>query len=203
MLTPAELRVLAAFKQQPFRELAIREVMALSQKQSKPWVFTVLKKLVRQGLLTEEQRANSNFYLPDLDNPRLIEDFLYIEANEPLPEEVQRLVREIMTAMPKKDFGLLLFGSYADGTQTSSSDIDICFLLSTPKQEREIASHLNEIKLRQLREIDEQYLTFSDFVEMLLRKEENLGKEIVKKHKTLYNCTIYYEALKEAYRRGW
>ncbi|MBR9692649.1 nucleotidyltransferase domain-containing protein [Candidatus Woesearchaeota archaeon] len=203
MLTPDELQVLATFKAQPFRELAIRDVMRLSGKKSKPWVFNVLKKLVKKSFLIEERKANSNFYTLDLDTPQLIEHLLYIEANEPLHKEVQRLLRELVKEVPVKNFGLILFGSFANGTQTPDSDIDICFLIDKPETEKAIASSLNSIKLHHLRQIDEHYITFSDFVEMLVNKEENLGKQITKKHKLLYNCTLYYEILKKAYRRGW
>ncbi len=42
-----------------------------------------------------------------------------------------------------------------------------------------------------------------DFIEMLTTKEENYGKEIVKKNIILKNAHIFYELVKEAVENGY
>lgn len=62
---------------------------------------------------------------------------------------------------------------------------------------------MNEIKLNNIIEIDEHYITFDEFIKMLLRNEENLGKQIFKKNKIFFNSDIYYSLIKNAYKNGF
>jgi hypothetical protein len=38
---------------------------------------------------------------------------------------------------------------------------------------------------------------------MLLAEEENLGKQVFRKHIVFYNADIYYQLIKEAYKNGF
>ena len=51
--------------------------------------------------------------------------------------------------------------------------------------------------------IDEHYITFEDFVNMLLRSEENLAKQILIKRKLFLNADIYYRLVREAHVHGF
>jgi hypothetical protein len=69
--------------------------------------------------------------------------------------------------------------------------------------EKKIKPYFNEVKLNYPVSIDEHYITFNDFIKMLLREEENLGKQIFRKQKLFYNADIYYQLIKWAHKNGF
>ena len=87
--------------------------------------------------------------------------------------------------------------------QGKESDLDICFLIENKQAEKKIKSYFDEVKLNYAIEADDHYITFSDFIKMLLRDEENLGKQIYRKRKLFYNSDIYYQLIKEAHKNGF
>ena len=113
------------------------------------------------------------------------------------------MIMETWETVPVKNYCLLVFGSYAEKKQTKESDLDICFLIADKRTEKKIRPYFNEIKLNHPIKTDEHYITFDDFVKMLLRGEENLGKQIFRKHKLFINPCIYYQLIKEAYKNGF
>ena len=69
--------------------------------------------------------------------------------------------------------------------------------------EKKIKPYVNELKLNFSLSIDEHYIAFDEFIKMVLHKEENLGKQIMRKHILFYNPDIYYQLLKEAHKHGF
>ncbi|MEK0336571.1 MAG: hypothetical protein QQN41_03950, partial [Nitrosopumilus sp.] len=82
-------------------------------------------------------------------------------------------------------------------------DIDICFLIENKQTEKRIKPYFNEVKLNHAANIDAHYIAFNDFVKMLLREEENLGKQIFRNHKIFFNADIYYQLIKRAHKNGF
>ena len=68
---------------------------------------------------------------------------------------------------------------------------------------KKLKPYFNEIKLHHAVSADEHYITFNEFKEMLLRDEENLGKQIFRSHKVFFNADIYYQLIKEAHKNGF
>ena len=114
-----------------------------------------------------------------------------------------QVIEKTIFRIPVKTYCLLVFGSYAHGKQGQDSDLDVCFLVESEVQRKKIAPYFNEIKLRFPISIDEHYITFDDFIKMLLLEEENLAKQIMRKHILFYNPDIYYQLLREAYKHGF
>ncbi len=69
--------------------------------------------------------------------------------------------------------GLMIFGSYAKGTASTTSDLDIVIFRSKRK--------IHDIKRRYTTEINEHYTSYSEFSK-LLKKENPLSIEIAENH---------------------
>ena len=138
-----------------------------------------------------------------LDNPLSLQFLQYLEAQNNLNFLQLKVISEIIKKIPIKNYSIIMFGSYAENKQTKNSDLDICLLIDNKETEKKIKPYINEIKLNYSIKIDEHYITFEDFVKMLLREEENLAKQIFIKHKLFYNSEIYYQLLKEVYKHGF
>lgn len=198
-----EFEIIDVFKGKPFDEFGISEIMKTARKRSKPWVFNALRNFERGGLIQRKVKGNMNIYYADVDNPALIGHFLFIESLKLAHSGQLQLISKIISKVPLKNYCLAIFGSWADKTQQAGSDIDLCFLVESMEAAKNIKPYLNETKLKTKTDIDEHYIKFDEFILMLLRPEENLGKQIYRNHILAFNGAIFYELIKEAHRRGF
>ena len=203
MISNEKIKLLEVWRTNPFRKLAIVEIMKETKKKTKTWVFNALKLLVNDNILKSARKANLDIYSLNLENPLSLQLLQYLEAQNNLNFQQLKVISEIIEKMPLKNCSVIVFGSYAANKQTKNSDLDICILIGNKEVEKKIKPYVNEIKLNYPIKIDEHYITFEDFVKMLLREEENLAKQIFIKHKLFYNSEIYYQLLKEAYKNGF
>lgn len=203
MIQNEKLKLLNAWRINPFAEFSISEIMKILKKNTKTWIFNTLKELVKAKLLNSKRKGNLDIYNLNLSNPNVIQFLIYLETQDNVNFPQLELISEIIEKVPIKNYSLIVFGSYANNQQTKTSDIDIGLLIDNKETEKIIKPYLNEIKLNHPVKIDEHYITFEDFIKMLLREEENLGKQIFRKHKTFYNADIYYQLIREAYKNGF
>jgi predicted nucleotidyltransferase len=203
MISNEKIKLLDIWENKIFDEFSISEIMNLSKKKTKTWVFNSLKLLEKNKLLLSKKKANINIYSLNLDNPLLIQTLQYLESQTMLNFSKLDLIIDIIKNVKAKSYCLIVFGSYAKKEQSAKSDIDICFLAENENISNKIKPYFNEVKLNHSISIDEHYITFDEFSQMLLRDEENLGKQIAKNHKIFYNADIYYNLLKEANKHGY
>ena len=202
MLTNETVKMLDAWKGDIFGELGISEIMKISRKKTKPWVFNALKHLTGSRLLVSKRKGNLDIYRLNLSNPLLMHALQYIDTQKSLDFPYLNILIETIEKIPLRNYCLLVFGSYANGSQRKKSDLDICFLVGNG-DEKKIRPHFSDIKLASTVEIDEHYITFDDFVKMLLREEENLAKQIFRNHKLFFNPDIYFKLIMEAHKNGF
>ena len=203
MIPNQRIKLLVAWKNNETSKYTISEIMKSLRKKSKPWVFNSLKQLTKNKFLVSERKGNINIYSLNLTNPLLIHTLQYIESQNNLDFSQLDLITETINKLPVKNYCLLVFGSYAENSQSKKSDIDICFLIESKDTEKKIMVYFNEIKLNYTVSIDEHYIIFNDLVKMLLQEEENLGKQIFRKHILFFNADIYYQLIIEAYKHGF
>jgi len=89
---------------------------------------------------------------------------------------------------------IVLFGSYAKGTQTKLSDIDICLIYNN---ETEMQTLKNKLQIHPKVEIHEFHYT--EFIRMLQQKTFNVGHEICTVGIPLQNIDGYYKVLTHEY----
>ena len=88
-------------------------------------------------------------------------------------------------------FICLVFGSYAKGTQTKHSDIDICVIADPPEIQRKIEETFRLLP----DDFQLQLFTTKEFISMLQTTQPNVGKEIVKHNVILKGAEAFYEVL--------
>jgi predicted nucleotidyltransferase len=203
MISNEKIRLLEAWRINPFRELSIAEIMKEAKKETKTWIFNALKLLVNNNILKSIRKANLDIYTLNLENPLSLQLLQYLETQDNLNFSQLKVISEIIEKSPVKNLSIVVFGSYAQNKQTKTSDLDIALLIENKEIEKKIKPYIKEIKLNHPVNIEEQYITFEDFIKMLLREEENLAKQIFIKRKLFYNSEIYYQLLKEAHKNGF
>jgi len=93
--------------------------------------------------------------------------------------------------LPNKDYSLILFGSRAEGKGREKSDIDLCIINKDGKK------NVNFSKFELLFKVEANpvYLSNKEFKQMLKEEEQNLAKEIIKKHIILYGEEYFWNLL--------
>lgn len=104
--------------------------------------------------------------------------------------EKNSLIRIIEKDLNTKDV-VILFGSYAKGTETKRSDIDI--IVINKKGEKTISFSKYETLFD--KEINPMYFKISEFILMLKDQDENVGKQALKDHIILNNPKIFWEVV--------
>lgn len=87
----------------------------------------------------------------------------------------------------KQNYILILFGSYAKGTQTKQSDIDLLAITEKPKEIQEIAELIPK-------NIHLTTTTYKTFMEMQ-KEENNVGIEATKNNIILIGIENYYRLI--------
>ena len=96
---------------------------------------------------------------------------------------------------------ILITGSYAKNKQTEKSDIDILIITKAGVFKKQ--KLLENLTLTFKPVIHPIVVTYKNFIDMLLSKEENLGKEAFKNHLIFRNNERYYLLIKEAIEHGF
>jgi len=189
MIPKEQIKLLETWKNRIFEELSISEIMGISGKKTKPWVFNSLTLLTKHNLLISKRKANINLYKLNLSNPFLIQTLQYLEAQNSLDFSHLDTVTEFIRKVPVKNYCLLAFDI------KKKSELNVCFLIENKELMKKIKPFVNKVNAH--------YITYGDFVKMLLEDGENIAKEVFRSNLLFFNGDIYYELLKEAYKNGF
>lgn len=198
MVPMEQVRLLEAWRNELFEELSISEIMDISKKRTKPWVFNSLKALAKNELITARRKANINLYKLNLDNPLLIQTLQYLEAQRHFDFPHLKAIGELTSRIQIKSYCLLAFDSYG-----KKGSLNVCFLIEDKEAEKRIMPCFNKVKSEYSSDINGCCITFDDFLGMLLREGENIGKQIFREHNLFFNGDIYYKLVKEAHKNGF
>ena len=156
--------------------------------------YTAAQRLIEQNILTIQTVGKSSwcglnapYYGLEIDHAEKerTENFL---ANSSL----RQLYTEIMAKVDTSFFILILFGSYAKGQATKSSDIDLLFIVNDKEFEGKIHNILSLLPLK----IHALVFTEEEFIRMKNAQKTNVVHEIIEKNIILYGIEAYYQLKK-------
>lgn len=139
----------------------------------------ILKKTAGKAILVQLNRQNP-----------LIRHYLIISSKEEKDDFVRKqpLISKISSELAQGKYSVILFGSYAKGTQTAKSDIDILVVNEKGERKPDFSRYETIFKVR----INPIYATPEEFTAMLAETEENVGKQALKNHVVLYNPEMFW-----------
>ncbi len=151
---------------------------------------TAVQRLVEKRILKAETVGKSS--LCELDKQRYSVE-VYEAENERRDDilkngNIKQLYKEITSKIDTGFFVLLLFGSYAKGRQTRTSDIDLLFISNKKNFEDRVSSILSLLPLKT------HALTFTEeeFIRMKDAKKPNVVHEAIEHNIILYGIEAYY-----------
>lgn len=125
----------------------------------------------------------------NVQNP-ITKSYIIIASQEERDEflKKQPILKKITEELPEGDYSVILFGSYAKGTQTQKSDIDLIIINKTGEKILSFSRYETLFKLT----INPLYFTSKEAKEMLKDKEENVMKQALKSNIILYNPELFW-----------
>ena len=202
MITKKQLKIFEVFAKKPFGEFTRKQIKKESKERSNNALALAINLLKKEEVIIEKKIGNSGLLQLNLNN-----DLTYIylnlcnyERTAPIVKQsLKRIKEEINSFTPF--YSLVIFGSYALNQQKINSDIDIAIFINN-EEKKPIIALINSAKLKIPLEMDIHLITKAEMVEMLTNNEENLGKQIARKHLSVYNIQIFYEIIKEGIKHG-
>lgn len=108
---------------------------------------------------------------------------------------IELMLHDLLSAVKDPFFVLMVFGSYAKGTQTKKSDLDLLAIAQTRKQAQEMESAIKRTYTKVKKSIT--IVQAKEFMKMIsLPQEFNVGNEAKKHHIILYGVEQYYQLIK-------
>ena len=204
MLTKKQLKVLEPMAKNLHNEYSYKELKALSKTKSDNGFQIAMNRFKEEDLVTERRIGTSLLLKANLSS-ELLYSYLTIINSGKLPKNAFDIIQRLKQEIEKYTLfhSIIVFGSYADNTQTRQSDLDIAIFLPDKKKENEVKIAVNTVKKRSLIEIDCHIMAYKEFLKMLEAGYANLGKLIVTKNLPMVNVGIFYKLLTKGVENGF
>ncbi len=200
MLTKNQIKILKVFKENIFKELTFKDIKQKSKQKSNNIPLIALNEFKKLNLIISKKTADVTTYSLNLNNNLTFSYLNLINEIDILNNKIipKKIIQELQDRISKYSdfFTLIIFGSYAKGTATKKSDLDIAFIVDNEETRKEISPFIETIKRRELIKIDYYVFTEKEFLEMLTNEEQNVGKEIYRTSLIYYGLIEYYRLLK-------
>lgn len=195
----------SAFIKEPWKKLTYSDIQKITKKKSKGFIYGALKRLQKEKIINTEKVGKSILYNLNLSSTSAqnYAGFLheYISFNQKhIPLQI---IENIRNKIPTKFFILLLTGSYAKGTQTKHSDLDIIVICDDKTEPKKIMAEISYESELSIPKVHPYVFTKEQFLGMLLEDEENYGKEAVRHRFIFYGGSQYYAVINEAIKHGF
>ncbi len=204
MITEKQLKIFEVFAKKPFAEYTRKEVKKESKEKSNNALALAINLLKKEEVLIEKKIGKSGLLTLNLEND-ITFYYIALSNNNRISNNIKlalaSLKKEISEETPF--YSIAIFGSYAVGEQKKDSDLDVAVLIDNENIRKQIEALANSAKLKSTLEMDIHVIPRSEMIEMLTNKEENLGKQIARKHLAIYNHKIFYEIIEEGIKHGF
>jgi len=200
-----QYEILLRFIKEPWRRFTFKDVKKLTGKKSESYIYNSLKEFVKENILKEEKAGNVVLYSLNLKTLKtqiyagfIAEYVAWRQKNVPYKD-----LQKVADKIPVNFYIFIITGSYAKNEQKQTSDIDAVIIIEDQSEPKKVYANLDLICELNIPKIHLYVFKKSEFLEMLLNKEANYGKEIVKNNLLLYGGEVYYKILEEAIENGF
>jgi len=204
MLTQIQLKLFEPLTRNLLKEYTIKEIKESSGEKSNNAITLALKKFKEENIVKERRVGRSLLYTLNTDN-EIVFNYIQFINTQKIPKSALRAIERIKEEVEKHTsfFSIIIFGSYAIGKQTKDSDLDVAVFIEENGRRKEIESAIKSSELKTPLDIHGHVISKDEFLEMLKIDKENLGKQIARKHLSIYNSLIFYSLLKKGIKNGF
>lgn len=204
MLTEKQLEILKVFRKNLLRKMSFTNLKKELKEPSSSKLQRALKKFGEEEIIASEKIGKNILISLNLENNKLFDYLsLYDFESRKMPFDIlYNIQKEILKET--EFFSLIVFGSYALGTATKKSDLDVAIIVENDNIKKKIIPRINSVKRKEIVEIHFEVILRKEFLEMLRVEEENLGKEIARNYFVFYGGINFYKLiLKEMKNAGF
>lgn len=185
------LKIVSLLEKDIFQEHSMHQISKLASLDYKTACKTI-KQLLSLGLLISKTKGKSHFISLNLSHYDIqtylsfaayYNRVIFFKKNTGLQYLLEELKR---TNLP--DSCLILFGSFASGQQTKSSDLDLLLITNDRQVHLRIKSLLQNYSLK----TDLNVLSSQQYEKSLHSRDFNLAQQIIPKHIILKSPEIYW-----------
>ncbi len=197
MLNNAELKALGFLLAKPEELFSIND-LAKKINLAYPYVYDSINNLEKNGLVTVKKIGKSNLCQIRFEHPEELALAAMEKSKEFLDRHlsIRNLTVQLKEALADELYILLLFGSYAKGTATKTSDIDLFFIIQDEKNIESFRKKVQNILGKLNYPVEFEVSTMKWFYEMLGDKT-TVGREIFKTNIILHNAEGYLYLVKK------
>ena len=170
--------VVRAFLPDAWAPRTFRELRAAASITSNNGLQQALRRMMEDGLLGRRRVGSTYLYslLPRPGTYSLLEQASHDALRR---RGVLRDVERVIDAAHKRlgFFSVVVFGSFAKGTYTKSSDLDLAIIVPAASHQEPFLR--KDLSLSAIRTIDLHLISSSELRKMLVAPYENLGKQML------------------------
>jgi predicted nucleotidyltransferase len=201
MLKKSHEEMLKLFRKDVFLKCSILQLQKKLGKKAYQRVHDAAKELEREGILSIEKTGNSSM-VSLLLSPKSVSNMAFLDEQEAEDKKLPNY-EKIVSIKELSNYLIMVTGSYASGKQKKSSDMDIVIVIPGNEKPIDVQKLAENLMVLYYPPVHLYAFIRGDFMEMLLEKKGNYGKEIFKNHLILKNARTYYEIIKEAAEHGF
>jgi predicted nucleotidyltransferase len=196
MLTQNQLNVFSSFTKYPFKAITRQEVKKICKEKSNNALSRAFSQFKHENLLIEKKVGKSSLFNLNLKND-LVYYYLALANHNRMKKLVALSIEDIKDEVKHVTsfFSIAIFGSYAIQEERKDSDLDVAIFCFSREEGDIIKRYLNNAKIKSPLNLDIHVIIKGDMIEMLTNTEENLGKQIARKHMVIYNHQLFYDLL--------
>ena len=154
--------------------------------------YNYIGDLTTSGAIVQNAIGNTNLIrlnispnqeIYNVENKRAEEFFLKNPKLKLIKKDIEEIGYPFMI--------VLVFGSYTKGAKTENSDIDICIISDNDDKIKKLINKLNLLSLK----LEIHQFTANEFISMIEKNQNNLGREIIKNNLIFYGIENYYNLI--------
>lgn len=145
-----------------------------------PSIDCGLKKINK--LIKQKKTGNQINYFLDYSKEELTPSLSVVEHSrfERLPAKVRLSVSDFLKELDEKPILAVIFGSYASGTDTKNSDIDILLIFQKVEDSKKIENAAKKISMKTNTQLNPVYLSYPEFRESFHDPTKEFFKKLKK-----------------------
>ncbi|MFZ3077141.1 MAG: nucleotidyltransferase domain-containing protein [Candidatus Aenigmatarchaeota archaeon] len=203
-LTRKQADLLKIFAKEPWKSFTVSEIRIKMKSKSHHYMYGAINVLERKKILKAQTTGKTQAYAVDYENDNNA-NYLAL-AEHAIKEERQDIpfsnLKQITDFIKSPFYVLVVGGSYAEGKQKTSSDIDVAIIVPDCESKKPFEAALMRGELI-IPEVHGFVFTREEFYRMLVNSEYNFGKELARKHILVGGAEAYYKILFEAMKHGF
>lgn len=200
-----DLDIINVFRKDLFLADSIRGIMIKMKNKSYGRVFTAAQELLKQGVLNSQKLGMSTVCSINLNDSKALAylSFLdFVEFNSKITGELAEKIKSLAETIPLRYFSFIIGAGHSE-RKSKKGALEVLVIVENEVDSNKILNLLESNCKSMKLEVKAHVLKVSEFLNMLLSKEENYAKNISKNKLVFYGSQNYYVIIREAIEHGF